>query len=585
MAAKTKARLEGRLAEERGAVRKSWADQLKIALCFPAPYRVAMANLGFQTVYAILNEEPDVLCERAVFPEPEELDRLRRTGAPLTTLESERPLLDFEVVAFSVPFEANLVQVVGMLELAKIPLKAANRAKAAGPEAPMVMAGGIAITLNPEPIADYLDLAAIGEAEAILPELIVRLRAAKSRKESRRKWLLHLADASGIYVPSLYRVSYGEDGTIRERQSLHQAPEVIRRAAPKSLSGVSTRSRLFATGVEFEDLALLEISRGCGRGCRFCAEGFLLRPPRHRPLKELASDISDLRQERDKLGLIAPTLSDFPELLPLLDEINRQGAKLSVSSLRLDQLDERLLAALSASGHRTITLAPEAGSERLRRAINKPISDQSILTAAHQIGKARIPEVKLYFLIGLPTETPADAAEIPVLVRKIQAALALGAGKKNFPGAIGLSVNPFVPKPWTPFQWHPLEGAPALEEKLRVIRGELRQDRQITISGESPRQAQVQALIARGDRRVGEVIVQGWQSGGNWARVLRETELPLDFYTTRPRFADEILPWDFVDPGVLKSYLLEEYHRAHAGQVTPICNPRKCRVCGACSAQ
>jgi radical SAM superfamily enzyme YgiQ (UPF0313 family) len=185
----------------------------------------------------------------------------------------------------------------------------------------------------------------------------------------------------------------------------------------------------------------------------------------------------------------------------------------------------------------------------------------------------------------LPTETPADAAEIPVLVRKIQTALALGAGKKNFPGAIGLSVNPLVPKPWTPFQWHPMESEKSLEEKLRVIRSELRQDRQITISGESPRQARVQALIARGDRRVGEVIAAGWQSGGNWARVLRERETALEFYTARPRFSDEILPWDFVDAGVLKSYLLEEYHRAHAGQVTPICNPRKCRTCGACSEQ
>ena len=578
-------RLEGRLARERGAVRKPWADQIKIALCFPAPYRVAMANLGFQTVYAILNKEPDVLCERAVFPEPDELERLRRTGAPLTTLESERPLADFEVMAFSVPFEANLVQLAGMLELAKIPLKAANRAKAAGPPGPLVMAGGIALTLNPEPAADFLDLAALGEAEAILPEFLDRVREARQRKEPRRKWLLRLLDAPGLYIPSLYRVRYREDGTIRERQSLNQAPEVIRRAAPKTLAGVSTRSRLFAVGVEFEDMALLEISRGCGRGCRFCAEGFLLRPPRHRPLRELAAEIPGLLRERDKLGLIAPTLSDFPDLLPLVEDIRRQGAKVSVSSLRLDQLDERLLAALAASGHRTITLAPEAGSERLRRAINKPISDQSILAAAHQIGKARIPELKLYFLIGLPTETAADVAELPVLVRKIQTALALGAGKKNFPGSISLSINPFVPKPWTPFQWHPMESAKALEEKLRVIRSELRQDRQITISGESPRQAQVQALLARGDRRVGEAIVAGWQSGGNWARVLREMNLSLNFYVTRPRFSDEVLPWDFVDVGVLKSYLLEEYHRAHAGEVTPICNPRKCRTCGACSTQ
>lgn len=583
MAAKKKLARDGRLADERGTIRKPWADQLKVLLCFPAPYAVAMANLGFQTLYGLLNEEPDVLCERAVFPDKEELLRLERTGAPLLSLESGRPFSDFDLVAFSVPFESDFVQLVGMLELAKLPLRAANRAKAAGPEHPLVMAGGVAVSLNPEPVAEFLDLAAIGEAEAILPEFLARVREARRLKGPRRKWLLRLLDSPGVYVPSLYRVRYREDGTILDRQRLHQAPEIIRRAAPKDLSGLSTRSRLFAPGVEFSGMALLEISRGCGRACRFCAEGWLLRPPRHRPLAELQDDVSALAREQPKLGLIAPTLSDFPELAPLLEEINRQGAKVSVSSLRLDSLDERLLRALAASGHRTLTLAPEAGSERLRRVINKAISDRSILDAARRIGRARIPEVKLYFLVGLPTETAADVAEIPVLVRKVLAGLALGAGKKRFPGSISLSVNPFVPKPWTPFQWHPMESVKVLEDKLRLIRSELRQESQVTVSGESPRLAQVQAIISRGDRRTAELIASGWQSRGNWARVLRESEFPKEFYTARPRYADEVLPWDFLEPGVLRKYLLDEYHRAHAGKPTPACNPRQCRACGACS--
>lgn len=567
-----------RLKEERGTVRKPWADQIKVVLCFPAPYGVAMANLGFQNIYARLNQEPEVLCERAVFPEPPELQQMEQSGAPLVSLESGRRFSEFEVVAFSVPFEADFVRLVGMLELAGLPLGAAKR----GPESPLVMAGGVAISLNPEPVAPFLDLAAIGEAEAVLPEFLRRLRQARERGDSRSERLRRLSDAPGIYVPAFYRVEYRADGAIQGRESLSGAPEVIRRAALNDLSGVSTRSRLFAPGVEFGDMALLEISRGCGRACRFCAEGWLLRPPRHRPLSDLQADLSALVTERTKIGLIAPTLSDFPALLPLVQEILQRGAKLSVSSLRLDDLDERLLQALAASGHRTITLAPEAGSERLRRVVNKAVSERDLLAAAQRIGRAKIPEVKLYFLFGLPTETPAEAAEIPVLVRKMLAALAMGAGKKRFPGTVSLSLNPFVPKPWTPFQWHPMESRKVLEQRLHLIHQELRPLGQVKISGESPRLAQVQAVFSRGDRRVAELIAAGWQKRGRWSAVMREHPSAVEFYACRPRSVEEILPWDFVDAGVLKKYLWAEYQRALSGRMTAACNPKQCRVCGAC---
>ncbi len=576
------------LEKERGTIIKPWADRLRIVLVFPGTYRVGMANLGFQTVYRLFNEFNDVVCERAFYPEAQELSRHRKRGIPVLSLESSAPISEFDIIAFSMPFENDLLILLEMLSLSKIPLLASRRQKPARKGFPLVMAGGIAVTLNPEPASGFLDIAAIGEAEAIIPEFMPRiLKARKSYRSpggsgSKARWLGALLDAPGIYIPRFYRVHYNQEGTIGGREALSGAPERVARAFHKDLKGHSVRQILFAPGIEFEDMGLIEISRGCGRACRFCAEGYLLRPPRHRPSREILDDIETLIEHREKIGLVAPVVPDYPMLVKILDFIKAKRAKVSVSSLRADALPDTLLDALADSGHQTLTLAPETGTERLRQVMNKPIPDREFLDAAWRIGRAGFRKLKLYFLVGLPTETRMDIEEIPVLIRKIMASLAMGSGKKRFPGEVHLSVNPFVPKPWTPFQWHPQESAKSLREKISIIRDELRRNSGVKITAESPRQAEVQGLLSRGDRRLGPWLIKVLENQGNWARTVREEKIPLDFYLYRPRYEDEILPWNFLDVGVKREYLLEEYHRGLNKLLTPPCNPDKCRTCGVC---
>jgi radical SAM superfamily enzyme YgiQ (UPF0313 family) len=579
---KTRERNRRVLEKERGAIIKPWAARLRIVLAFPGTYRVGMANLGFQTVYRLFNEFNDVVCERAFYPETHELSRHRKRGIPVLSLESSTPISEFDIIAFSMPFENDLLILLDMLSLSKIPLLASRRQKPSRKGFPLVMAGGTAVTLNPEPAAEFLDIAAIGEAEAIIPELVPRILKARRGSGERVRWLKALLDAPGIYLPRFYRVHYNQEGTIAGREALSGAPEKVHRAFPREMKGHPVRQVIFAPEIEFEDMGLIEISRGCGRACRFCAEGYLLRPPRHRPSREILDDIETVLEHRDKIGLVAPVVSDYPMLVKILDFIKARRAKVSVSSLRADALTDILLDALADSGHQTITLAPETGTERLRQVLNKPIPDREFLGATWRIGRAGFRKLKLYFLVGLPTETRMDIEEIPVLVRKILASLAMGSGKKRFGGEVHLSVNPFVPKPWTPFQWHPQESVKSLRENMGIIRDELRRNSEVKITVESPRQAEVQGLLSRGDRRVAPWLIRVLENQGNWARTIREENIPLDFYLYRPRYEDEILPWDFLDVGVKRKYLLEEYHRGLNRVLTQPCNPDKCRICGVC---
>ena len=530
-----------------------------------------MGNLGFHPVNHLVNLEEDVVCERATL-EP-------GAGGPLT-IESGRPLSAFEIVAFSISYETDVFNLAAMLSTAGIPLSPEGRAEAGSP---LVLVGGVIAFLNPEPLAPLADVMAIGEAEPILPDFLAAFRA--SRDQPRPDLLRALAQVPGLYVPSLYQVRHDASGQIRDRRALdNSAPATIARRVSRDLLEPA-RTRVFCADAEFSEMALVELGRGCPHACRFCAGSYLFRPPRWAPLPALQSALKEGFQRREVAGLVSASATDHPEFPALCQWLRGQGKKHSLSSLRLDQLTPALLAEIKASGHKTLTLAPEAGTERLRRVLNKPIRDREIVSAMEMVGVSEIKRLKLYFQVGLPFETGEDVAAIPELVAHVKKALAQGGGKKKWPGVVSVSINPFVPKPGTPFQWHPMPPMSALKAKLGGLTTALRKLGGITVSGTPVREALVQGLLARGDRRIGERLAALVKSGGRISDLLRapaDSAPSADWFIHRPRPREEILPWDFLDHGASKDQLWKEYEKARLTKITPPCRPGSCRLCAAC---
>lgn len=562
-----------RLAAESGCRSNPWGGRLSVALIYPNVYRQAMSNLGFLSVHHLINAREDALCERFFLPDPEDLAEHRKTGFPLFSLESGRPLTDFDVVAFSISFENDYLHLPAIFELARIPLFAAGR----GERFPLVLCGGVCAFLNPEPLAEIMDLFAVGEAEVILPSLLEALSGAAGSREA---LLASLAALPGVYVPSRYEVDYGEDGTVAAVRAKEGAPPRVRREWLRDLDASSSRSFIQTPEAEFGDMALTEVSRGCSRGCRFCAAGYLYLPPRERTLERLAADVAEGLCRREKVGLVGAAVSDHSQIRPLSALIRERGGKISVSSLRLDALEAEEVRALKASGHRTVSLAPEAGSQRLRDLINKGIDERQILEAAALLAEEGILNLKLYFLIGLPTETDEDLAEMLALTARLREEwLARQKGHGRL-GTITLSVNPFIPKPFTPFQWAPMEGEKGLKEKIRRLRSGVARLPNVELQCESLRSAQVQAFFSRGDRRTGRVIPR-LAGGENLSAACRAEGLDPSFYILRERGEEEVFPWEVIDNGVRRDYLRSEYRRGLEGKPTPRCLPG-CRRCGVC---
>jgi len=538
------------LACEENPVVKPWGGKIPMGLVFPNTYSVGMANLGFQLVYSMLNREQDVVCER-IFWDPSE-------GFQPFSLETQQPLGRFEILAFSIPFENDYPRVPQLLRMAGIPLDSQKRL----PPHPMVWVGGVTASLNPEPIAPFVDLFAIGEAEALLPELLQKYRFCKQQRASKKQCLEEMSSIPGIYVPSLYRVTYDKRGLIKSFRPVGAAPEKVKRRVASNLELEVPRSFVLGPSSEFESMVLVEIGRGCPRRCFFCAAGHLFHPVRHRSLESLRSTIKEALKLREKIGLVSSSVCDHPELEGICKEVFSQGGKISVSSLRLDRLEDQLLESLVQSGHKTISLAPEAGSQRLRDVIGKGIREDQILEAANKILSAGIARLRLYFMVGLPTETRQDVEQIVELVKKL-----LHLGRKLTRGKglerITLSVNPFVPKPWTPFQWHAFEDTSELKFRIQLIQKRLRPERRVQVLHEPPKWARIQSLLARGDRRIAMVLslVAG---GETWEKALKEVNLNPDFYLHRPRAPEELFPWDFIDQDYSKELLWGIYQKALA---------------------
>ena len=539
-------------------MRKDWGGRVAFALVYPNGYAVGMSNLGFQTIYRHLNALPDVVCERVFLPDPEDVAELRRTGGVPFSLESQRPLTDFHMLGFSVTYEGDYINVLRLLTLAGIPLRAAGRR----PRDPLVLMGGVCAFSNPEPMAPFMDVIAVGEGEELVVELIERYREG----DGDRKTLLDaLAAVEGIYVPERYAVAWAPGGGLAAVTPRAGAPAIVAKRRLKNVNAFETIATVKAPSAEYGHMALLEVGKGCGRGCRFCLEGQVYRPVRHRSLDALRETVAQLAKSGEtRIGLVGACVSDYPWIGDLLKIVEENGLEVSISSIRADSLTDGLVEALARGGHRTLTVAPEAGTERLRRVIRKAITDEQILAACDLVRAHGIPNLKTYFMLGQPTETREDVEAIPALAELMLERLRVPDPSGKPFGRLTLSISSFVPKPWTPFQWAPFDGAASLQTKLEIVKRGARRFANVRVLHENPREAALQALLARGDRRVADFLELAASFDGDWRRALREWEGDPDFYTTRSRAIEERLPWDHFDVGVKKAGLLREWERAQA---------------------
>jgi radical SAM superfamily enzyme YgiQ (UPF0313 family) len=571
-----KARLQELLAQEKGAVVRDWGARWPLALVFPEIYPVAMGNLGFQTLYQLINADSSLTCERSFFPAPDEWPEYQRTRTPILTLESQRPLRDFAAVAFSISFEADYPKVLQILAQSGIPLSAASR----GPADPLVLAGGVATFLNPEPLAPFIDAFILGEGEVAAIKALNFLAEADPT-QPRQEMLRELAqNFPGIYVPAGYQPRYHPDGTLAACEAAAGYPERITIPYLRDLAGSVTHSHLVAPKSEWGEMFLVEMGRGCSRGCRFCAAGFVYRPPRDRQAPDLVPSLDQGLEQGRKLGLVGAAVSDHPEVKDMCRHILAAGGSLGIGSLRADSLDPELAELLSQGGVKTVALAPEAGSQRLRQVINKGLTEEDLAQAALALAENGIDQLRLYFMVGLPTETLDDIREMARLTKYLQhRVIKETQGKKKF-RQITLSVASFVPKPWTPFQWVQFTDIKELKERQKLLRQELSGVKEVRVHTDLPKWAYTQALIARGDRRVGDMLLLAQERG--WQKALRQSPVNPDFFVSRERDPDELFPWDFLDHGLKKDYLWEEYQLALAAKESPVCRPEVCRRCGVC---
>ncbi|MFZ3073301.1 MAG: radical SAM protein [Thermodesulfobacteriota bacterium] len=552
---------KGILSKEKGAFLKDPGGRLKICLVYPNTYGVGMSNLGFQTLYGLLNSEKTCLCERVFLPEAKEIQRLSEGGKKLSSLESKRPLDAFDAIVFSISFEEDYLNVVTILDLAGIPILPKDRAGW-----PLILAGGCAITLNPEPLSVMMDAFFIGEAEGRTHGIVETL----SKELDREDVLRELASLGGFYVPDFY--SFAFDGPVISSVKAEKGfPLPIKRARLKDIDGASLPETIvFTPDTEFSNTHLIEVERGCGRGCRFCVAGFVYLPPRFRSVTRIKESLE--KSPAKKVGFVGAAVSEHKELKELLRFAAEKGMKATLSSLRADMIDSELLRLLKDSGYSTVTFAPEAGSERLRRVINKDITDQRIIETAKLIKEQGIKKIKLYFMLGLPTETDEDAFGIARLA--IEVKKALGGGR------VSISVTPFVPKPVTPFQWRALEREETIERRYSIVKDELRKEGGIEINAFSLKETLLQAYLSRGDKRAGEFVIFGAREG--WKKALKKFSAEIEESVYRVRAEGEILPSDVIDHGIEKAYLWKEYQKGLQGKITPPCDVGRCVRCGVC---
>jgi radical SAM family uncharacterized protein len=567
---------------------KDWHNTpLKIALSYPDVYEIGMSNMAIPILYDILNAQPDVLAERVFTPWVDMIQEMKSHGIPLFSLETGHPLKEFDIIGFSLGHEMTYTNVLEMLSLSQIPVLSSARNEAH----PLVIAGGTC-ALNPEPMADFIDFFIIGDGEEVTLELLQVLRKWKAHKTPKKQLLQQVATINSIYVPSLYRVEYHPDGQLKSFTPLvPEAKPIIQRRIVEKLPAPVTKPIVPYIEV-IHDHGAVEIQRGCTRGCRFCQAGIIYRPVRERPQDEIEKAIDEIINNcgYDEVSLVSLSSGDYPDIAGLVSKLTArfENLGLSLPSLHINSFSLKLMEALSPRKKMGLTFAPEAGSDRMRRVINKNLTEQEILDTFAEVFQKGWLSIKLYFMIGLPTETKEDIEAIIQLVDKIRALAKKGSGKTP---QIRINVSTFVPKAHTPFQWF----AQNTEEELAVKHNMLisgLQHRGTRISWGNPRVSLLEAALSRGDRRLGKVIYRAWEMGAVfdawedyfnyelWQKAFNETGIDIKFYAQRERSQDELLPWAHIDVGVSQDYFKSEYAKALKADVTPDCRNGSCNICG-----
>jgi radical SAM superfamily enzyme YgiQ (UPF0313 family) len=540
MSQKLKEKIDFLLSKEKGTVYKDPGGKINIVLVYPNTYHVGMSNLGFQGIYGLLNSFKDVVCERAFLPEDRDFNEYIRTNTELFSMESKRPLNRFDIIAFSVSFENDYPNIVKILKLSKIPLINHDRES----HHPLIIMGGVCAFFNPEPVADFFDICFIGEAEEMLTEFIGVYRSSSDKSDVLKKAMT----IEGLYVPQFYDVLYDAEGKISVRNCSEGAPEIIKRRYIRNISESNITTSIITSETEFSDMCLIEAMRGCPWNCRFCVSGKIYNPPRKKDLDTIKNEIKIAKSKTRRIGLIGPSLSDYPYISEIL-RVN--GVDFSITSLRASEKSAELVGLMR--GHKSISIAPEAGTERLRKVINKKISEEDILHTSELLFSEGIKTLRLYFIVGFPTETKEDIEGVVYLIKKINEI----PKKAN----ITLSISTFVPKPLTPFQWHSMEVPAEVKRRLKIIKKGLQNLKGVKIFHDVPKYAYMQGLFSMGDRRVSRVIKE-IPKNEDWTKATEASGINTDFYIFRKKGFNEILPWDFIDMGISKDKLWAEYQEA-----------------------
>lgn len=570
------------------------SDTIRYAFAFPDIYEIGMSHLGMKILYHLLNEQEDVFCERVFAPMVDMENKMREENIPLFALETMETITNFDFLGFTLQYEMSYSNILNMLDLANIPLLAKDRSKAH----PFVMVGG-PCSYNPEPIADFVDIVILGEAEESILQVLGAYRQWKRTNGDREEFLRSIANIGGVYIPAFYNVEYDTEGKIQKFYPIFkEIPKKVTKRIIKDLDKSYYPTEMVVPYTDIvHDRIMLEIFRGCTRGCRFCQAGMIYRPVREKTPETLRSIAKRLVRSTgyEELSLSSLSTSDYTQLMPLVENLiedyKDKRVGLSLPSLRIDSFSIKLAEEIQKVRKSGLTFAPEAGSQRLRDVINKGVREEDLINSTAQAFKAGWGTIKLYFMIGLPTETYEDIEGIADLGKKVlDQYYQAGEEKKNKNVKITISTSSFVPKAFTPFQWEPQDTMEELMEKQKFLKKQIK-NRKISYSWHEPKTSFLEAVFARGDRRLGQVILRAWEKGckfdgwdehfrfDSWMEAFEEVELDPAFYAYRRRDYDEILPWDFIDIGVTKEFLIREHKNALREKVTPYCR-KGCVNCG-----